>query len=105
MIALKSTSPVYSSASDSISADGAVQQSHYSARAYLAGVGAKIRALNIFEPIVRKVKIDQKTVKDSPTEKLYYASYNVAKAVLEFSISIPREKLRPGYGEDFQCPH
>ena len=55
MIALKSTSPVYSSSSD---ADVSVQQNHYSARAYLAGIGAKIRALNIFEPITRKVKID-----------------------------------------------
>ena len=48
-----------------------MQQSHYSARAYLAGIGAKITALNIFEPITSKVKIDQKTVNDSPTEKLY----------------------------------
>ncbi len=34
-------------------------------------MGAKITALNIFEPIASQVKIDQKTVNDSPTEKLY----------------------------------
>jgi hypothetical protein len=30
-----------------------------------------------------------------------YTSYNVAKNVVEFSISIPREQLRPGYGAGF----
>jgi hypothetical protein len=30
-----------------------------------------------------------------------YPSYNVAKTVLEFSISIPRDQLRPGYGDGF----
>lgn len=60
MIALKSTSPVYSSTSDSTNADGSAQESHYSARAYLAGIGAKITTLNIFEPIAKKVKIDKR---------------------------------------------
>jgi Recombinase zinc beta ribbon domain len=30
-----------------------------------------------------------------------YASYNVAKLMIEFSTSIPRERLRPGYGDGF----
>ncbi|MBI3330155.1 MAG: hypothetical protein HYZ81_26035 [Nitrospinae bacterium] len=30
-----------------------------------------------------------------------YTSYNVAKNVVEFSISIPRDQLRPGYGAGF----
>jgi hypothetical protein len=30
-----------------------------------------------------------------------YTSYNVAKNVVEFSTSIPREQLRPGYGAGF----
>ena len=102
MIALKSTSPVYSSASDSISADGSVQQSHYSARAYLAGIGAKIRALNIFEPIARKVKIDQKTVEDSPTEKLYDGFVGMlcgAKGMVEVNKLVRSDKgLQQAFG-------
>lgn len=30
-----------------------------------------------------------------------YTSYNVAKNVVEFSTSIPRAQLRPGYGAGF----
>jgi len=30
-----------------------------------------------------------------------YPSYNVAKTVLEFSSSIPRTQLQPGYGDGF----
>lgn len=30
-----------------------------------------------------------------------YTSYNVAKNIVEFSTSIPREQLRPGYGTGF----
>jgi hypothetical protein len=30
-----------------------------------------------------------------------YASYNVAKLMKEFSTSIPRERLQPGYGAGF----
>ena len=44
---------------------------HLSARSFLAGIGAKLNQLNLFEPITQQVKIKQKTVKDSPIEKLY----------------------------------
>jgi hypothetical protein len=30
------------------------------------------------------------------------ATYNVAKSVLDYSIKIPRERLRPNYGDGFQ---
>jgi hypothetical protein len=30
-----------------------------------------------------------------------YTSYNVAKLMIEFSTNIPRERLRPGYGDGF----
>jgi hypothetical protein len=30
-----------------------------------------------------------------------YSSYNVAKRVIEFSAVIPRDQLRPGYGDGF----
>lgn len=33
--------------------------------------------------------------------RLFYSSYNVAKMVIEFSTSIPRDQLRPGYGDGF----
>ena len=101
MIALKSTSPIYSSTSD---ADGAVQQSHYSARAYLAGIGAKVTALNIFEPIVNQVKIDQKTVTDSPTEKLYDSFIGMlcgAKGIVEVNKLVRSDKgLQKAFGRD-----
>ncbi|MEO1391124.1 MAG: hypothetical protein AAFV85_27645 [Cyanobacteria bacterium J06634_6] len=44
---------------------------HLSARSFLAGVGAKLENIQLFLPIHSQVKIGQKTVKDSPTEKLY----------------------------------
>lgn len=51
--------------------DANKQESHYSARSFLAGVGAKLNSLDLFGPIDEQVQIPQKTVKDSPTEKLY----------------------------------
>jgi hypothetical protein len=45
--------------------------SQISARSYLAGIGAKLKALDVFQPIREGVSIAQKTVKDSPSDKLY----------------------------------
>ena len=45
-------------------------QKHYSPRAVLVAMGAKIRALNLLQPIEDLVKIRQKTVKYSPVQKL-----------------------------------
>ncbi|MCG8364383.1 MAG: hypothetical protein MJA27_13760 [Pseudanabaenales cyanobacterium] len=104
MIALKSTSPVYSSTSDSTNADGSGQPSHYSARAYLAGIGAKITTLNIFEPIASRVKIDQKTVNDSPTEKLYDGFIGMlcgAKGMVEVNKLVRSDKgLQQAFGRE-----
>lgn len=44
---------------------------HLSARTFLAGLGAKLSEMKLFEPIRERVKIAQKTVKDSPIDKLY----------------------------------
>src|SRR5262249_24742637 len=33
--------------------------------------------------------------------RLYYTSYKVANLPIEFSTSIPRTQLRPGYGDGF----
>ena len=41
--------------------------------ASLAAIGIKLRALKLFEPIEHTVQIGQKTIKDSPTDKLYDA--------------------------------
>src|SRR3989441_1364539 len=41
--------------------------------ASLAAMGIKLRALKLFEPIEHRVHIAQKTIKDSPTDKLYDA--------------------------------
>jgi len=54
-----------------------VSETYYSARAFLAGLGAKIKALDIFAPITQGVTIAQKTVKDTPSEKLYDAFISI----------------------------
>src|SRR5436305_6536742 len=41
--------------------------------ATLAAIGIKLRELKVFEPIEQSVQIGQKTIKDSPTDKLYDA--------------------------------
>ena len=43
---------------------------YFSARATLVGLGLKVKQMKLFEPITEKVKIAQKKVKFSPTEKL-----------------------------------
>src|SRR5712691_2186092 len=45
----------------------------FSSCASLAAIGIKLRALKVFEPIEHTVQIAQKTIKDSPTDKLYDA--------------------------------
>jgi len=41
--------------------------------ATLAAIGIKLRELKVFQPIQQSVQIAQKTIKDSPTDKLYDA--------------------------------
>jgi len=45
-------------------------KAYFSAHTSLAAIGTKIRKLKLFEPIVQEVKIVQKIVKYSPSEKL-----------------------------------
>ena len=45
--------------------------------ATLAAIGIKLRELKLFEPIEHTIQIAQKTVKDSPTEKLYDAFISI----------------------------
>ena len=46
---------------------------HFSPRTSLAAVGLKVRSLDLFGPIRATVKIAQKTVKHTPSQKLYDA--------------------------------
>src|SRR5947199_9422908 len=46
---------------------------HFTGCATLAAIGIKLRELNVFQPIKQSVQIAQKTIKDSPTDKLYDA--------------------------------
>lgn len=45
----------------------------FSSCASLAAIGIKLRDLKMFQPIEQAVQIGQKTIKDSPTDKLYDA--------------------------------
>jgi hypothetical protein len=49
----------------------------FSARATLVAIGAKVRAERIFRPVAKTVKIAQKTVKYTPTEKLLDGYINI----------------------------
>jgi len=54
---------------ESIIISGGVK-AYFSSHASLAALGRKVRKLKVFEPIAQKVKIAQKTVRYSPSEKL-----------------------------------
>ncbi len=60
---------MYDSTLSSFHLDG----EHYSPRAILAAVGVKMQQLHLFDPVVKQVRIPQKTVKHTPTQKLYDA--------------------------------
>ncbi len=46
---------------------------HFSPCTSLAALGVKLRQLDVFRPIRKKVRIAQKTVKHTPIDKLYDA--------------------------------
>src|SRR5258707_8526206 len=46
---------------------------HFSPAASLAAIGVKLSQLDLFGPIRQQVQIGQKTVKHTPTDKLYDA--------------------------------
>src|SRR5258708_1991360 len=46
---------------------------HFSPTASLAAIGVKLSQLNLFGPIRTTVQIRQKTIKHTPTDKLYDA--------------------------------
>src|SRR5438270_9596385 len=46
---------------------------HFTGYASLAAIGVKLRQLGVFDPIRKKVRIAQKTVKHTPIDKMYDA--------------------------------
>jgi hypothetical protein len=50
---------------------------HFSARASLAALGVKVSQLDLFGPIRTSVQIAQKTVKHTPSDKLYDAFISI----------------------------
>jgi len=49
----------------------------FTASATLAAIGLKLRERKVFEPIEQMVQIAQKTIKDTPTQKLYDALISI----------------------------
>lgn len=71
-------------------------QRYFSPRAFLAGIGQKLRQINLFEPIAQKVIIKQKTVSYTPIEKLYdalIALLSGARGMVEIN-----KRVRPDQG-------
>ncbi len=65
---------------------------YFSPRAFLAGIGQKLRQLHLFKPIEQRVSIQQKTVRHSPIEKLYDALIGLlcgAQGMVEINFPCP----------------
>jgi hypothetical protein len=78
--------------------------SHLSPRSFLAGIGAKLTSLKLFAPIHERVKIAQKTVKDSPADKLYDGLINIlcgAGGMVEVNKRVGSDKgLQRAFGRE-----
>ena len=70
----------------------------------MAGVGAKLHQLNLFKPITEQVKINQKTVRDTPTEKLYDGFIGLlcgARGMVEVNKRVRSDKgLQQAFGRE-----
>ena len=53
--------------------ESSIPSKQFSSCASLAALGIKLRELDLFGPVREQVKIAQKTIKDSPSDKLYDA--------------------------------
>ncbi len=75
---------------------------HYSARAGLVAVGLEVKRRGMFEPIHQQVKIKQKKVKYSPSEKLldgFIAILSGAGGMVELNQRVrPDEALQRAFG-------
>lgn len=81
-------------------------ETHVSSRAFLAGLGAKINAINLFGPIEKGVSIAQKVVKNSPIDKLYDGFIGIlcgAKGIVEVNKLVRSDVgLQQAFGRE-QC--
>ena len=77
---------------------------HFSARATLAALGVKVSEQKLFKPITEKVKIAQKTVKYTPTEKLMDAEIAIlsgAHGLVEINKRVRADRgLQAAFGRD-----
>ena len=77
---------------------------HFSPRATLAAIGLKLGAIHLFGPVEEKVKINQKTVKHSPPEKLYDAFITIlagAHGMVEINTRLRSdEALQRAFGRE-----
>jgi hypothetical protein len=77
---------------------------YISARVTLAALGVKVREMKLFEPISEKVKIGQKTVKYTPTEKLMDAEIAIlsgAHGMVEINKRVRADRgLQAAFGRD-----
>src|SRR5258708_20914031 len=74
---------------------------HFSPAASLAAIGVKLSQLDLFGPIRTQVQIRQKTVKHTPTDKLYDALISllaVAHGLVEIN---SRLRTDPGFALAF----
>jgi len=58
---------------------GVSNPSVFSPWAILAGIGVKLRELQVFDPVAEQVKIAQKTVKFTPIQKLWDGFINFSR--------------------------
>jgi hypothetical protein len=77
---------------------------HFTSRATLAALGVKIRKRKVFAPVMQKVKIKQKTVKFTPTEKLMDAMIAIlagAHGLVEINKRVrPDRGLQAAFGRE-----
>jgi len=77
---------------------------YFSARATLAALGVKVKEKKLFEPITKKVKIAQKKVKYTPTEKLMDAEIAIlsgAHGMVEINKRVRADRgLQAAFGRD-----
>ena len=79
-------------------------KAHFTSRASLSAIGIAIQRRRVFEPIMHRVEIAQKTVKFSPTEKLQDAFISMlsgAQGMVEINKRLrPDPGLQRAFGRD-----
>ena len=78
------------------------KSSHFTVRVTLVGIGLKVQSLGILRPIVERVKVAQKVIKYTPTEKLIDALITIlsgAKGLVEANKRVrPDRAIQQAFG-------